>query len=126
MRELTEADVIVGGLGAVGTGILRGLDRRGARVIGIDRYRPPHEMGSSHGHARITREFVGEGTEYAPLVRRSHAIWAELEAKGARRRERTGLVYLAREGGGAKRHQADDFVDATRAVARAYFSFLFT
>jgi sarcosine oxidase len=119
LQKVSEVDVIVAGLGAVGTGILRGLDRLGARTIGIDRHRPPHEMGSSHGFARITREFVGEGAEYVPLVRRSHEIWAELEARGARLRERTGLVYLAREGGGARRHHAEDFVDATRAVARA-------
>ena len=116
---MKEADVIVGGLGAVGAGILRSLDRRGARVIGIDRYRPPHEMGSSHGQTRITREFVGEGPEYVPLVRRSHEIWAELERGGARLRERTGLVYLARRGGIAQRHHTNDFIAATCEVARA-------
>ena len=119
MSEIREADVLVGGLGAVGAGIVRGLDRLGCSVIGIDRYRPPHEMGSSHGLARITREFVGEGAEYAPLVRRSHEIWAEMEARGARLRERTGLVYLSRKGRGARRHHADDFIAATLEVAQA-------
>lgn len=119
MSDVRETDVVVGGLGAVGTGVLSALDRRGARVIGIDRYRPPHDMGSSHGLSRITREFVGEGAAYVPLVRRSHEIWDELQRRGARLRERTGLLYLSRRGGGARRHHADDFVEATRAVARA-------
>ena len=121
MSEIREADVLVGGLGAVGASIVRGLDRLGCSVIGIDRYRPPHEMGSSHGLARITREFVGEGAEYVPLVRRSHEIWDELERRGARLRERTGLLYLSRRDGAAPRHHAADFLEATRTVARAGF-----
>lgn len=119
MSDIREADVLVGGLGAVGAGIVRGLDRLGCNVIGIDRYRPPHEMGSSHGLTRITREFVGEGAEYAPLVRRSHEIWDALERRGARLRERTGLLYLSRRDGAAPRHHAADFLEATRTVARA-------
>ena len=49
MQHTTQTDIVVGGLGAVGAAIALGLDRRGADFIGIDRYRPPHEMGSSHG-----------------------------------------------------------------------------
>ena len=76
-----QADVIVVGLGAMGSAAAWQLARRGARVLGIDRYAPPHDQGSSHGLTRVTREAVGEGEAYAPLVRRSHAIWRELEAE---------------------------------------------
>src|SRR5215472_12586566 len=72
-------DAIVIGLGAMGSAALYQLASRGARVLGIDRYAPPHEEGSSHGETRITRLAIGEGDHYTPLVKRSHAIWRELE-----------------------------------------------
>jgi hypothetical protein len=46
----------------------------GARVIGIDRFNPPHAFGSSHGETRITRQAIGEGQAYVPLVVRSNQI----------------------------------------------------
>jgi sarcosine oxidase len=60
-------------------------------VIGIDRFHPPHDLGSSHGETRITRQAIGEGREYVPLVLRSNQIWEELEAA-------TGHDLLTRNG----------------------------
>ena len=72
-------DVIVVGLGAMGAATTYQLARRGARVVGIDRYAPPHTYGSSHGDTRITRLAIGEGDFYVPFALRSHEIWRELE-----------------------------------------------
>ena len=66
----TTADVIVIGLGAAGSAALYQLARAGIRAIGIDRWHPPHAMGSSHGETRITRQAIGEGEVYVPLVLR--------------------------------------------------------
>jgi sarcosine oxidase len=55
------------------------LAKRGARVLGIDRFSPPHNLGSSHGDTRITRLAIGEGAHYTPFARRSHEIWREIE-----------------------------------------------
>ena len=85
-------DVIVIGLGAMGSAALYQLAKRGRRVLGIDRFTPPHKLGSSHGDTRITREAIGEGEELVPLVRRSHEIWRELEAA-------TGKSLLSQVGG---------------------------
>jgi len=71
------ADVVVVGLGVAGSAVLHHLARQGASAIGIDRFRPPHDRGSSHGASRITRLAIGEGHEYVPLVQRSHALWRE-------------------------------------------------
>ncbi len=57
------------------------LLRGGAHVIGLDRFAPPHDQGSSHGATRITRLAIGEGEEYVPVVQRSHALWRALEAE---------------------------------------------
>jgi sarcosine oxidase len=73
------ADVVVVGLGAMGSAALWNLTKRGVSVIGIDRFTPPHSNGSSHGDSRITRQAIGEGTAYVPLVLRSHHLWRELE-----------------------------------------------
>jgi sarcosine oxidase len=54
-------DVAVVGLGAAGAATLYQLARRGVRVVGIDRFSPPHVYGSTHGDTRITREAIGEG-----------------------------------------------------------------
>ena len=74
-------DVVVLGLGAMGAAATYQLARRGARVLGIDRYSPPHEFGSTHGDTRITRIACGEGPEYSAFAARSHQIWRELEAE---------------------------------------------
>jgi sarcosine oxidase len=55
------------------------LAHRGRRVVGIDRYAPPHELGSSHGGTRIIREAYYENPRYVPLVRRALELWRELE-----------------------------------------------
>lgn len=71
-------DVVVVGLGAVGAASLYQLSLTGKKILGIDRFEPPHSEGSSHGESRITRLAVGEGAEYVGLAKRSHEIWKEL------------------------------------------------
>ncbi len=89
-------DLIVVGLGAVGSAALCQAALRGARVLGIDRYRPPHDFGSSHGETRITRQAVGEGAEFVPLVLRANVLWRELEAASGEKLlvQNGGLVLL--------------------------------
>lgn len=74
-------DVVVIGLGAMGSAALYQLARRGVKVLGIDRFHPPHHLGSTHGETRITRQGIGEGEAYVPLALRSHEIWREIEAE---------------------------------------------
>ncbi len=74
-------DAVVVGLGAMGSAAVYQLAKAGAAVLGIDRYAPPHQLGSTHGDTRITRLAIGEGPEYVPLVMRSHQIWRELETQ---------------------------------------------
>lgn len=78
-------DVIVVGLGAMGSAALYHLAQRGVRVIGFDRFAPPHALGSTHGLSRIIRESYYEHPRYVPLVQRAYELWAELERRSARR-----------------------------------------
>src|SRR5580765_7850408 len=61
------------------------LARSGQRVLGLDRFRPPHTFGSSHGQTRIIREAYFEHPLYVPLVQRAYELWAELERNQGQR-----------------------------------------
>lgn len=118
MAEAVETEVLVLGLGAVGAAVAYQLDRRGAPFIALERQPAAgHGFGSSHGESRITREAVGEGLDYIPLVQRSHEIVAELETPLRRLREEVGVLYLASGDAGGARHGATDFMAATRRAA---------
>src|SRR5688500_10065201 len=54
------------------------LARRGARVLGLDQFHPPHALGSSHGQTRIIREAYFEHPAYVPLVQRAYVLWEQL------------------------------------------------
>jgi sarcosine oxidase len=114
-------DVIVVGLGAMGAATLYQLAKRGVRVLGIDRFHPPHDLGSSHGDTRITRLALGEGAHYLPLARRSHEIWRELEAATGEVlfRQTGGLVFSSLQGREVA-HGAADFLQTTIDVAREH------
>lgn len=113
------ADVVVIGAGAVGAATILHLARRGVDVIGIDRFHPPHDRGSSHGETRVTRLATGEGPEYVPFVRRSHELWRALEEETGETLLRTcGFLAVDGSGGEAVRHGRAGFFDTTVEVAR--------
>jgi sarcosine oxidase len=72
-------DVIVVGLGAMGSATLHQLAQRGVRALGIEQFTPGHARGSSHGRSRIIREAYFEDPRYVPLVQRAYELWAALE-----------------------------------------------
>ncbi len=89
-------DVVVCGLGAMGSAALHHLARRGKRVLGLERYTPGHDRGSSHGHTRIIRLGYFEHPSYVPLLRRAYALWHDLE--GAIRRPLLHVTGIAEIG----------------------------
>jgi sarcosine oxidase len=106
-------DVAVVGLGAMGSAAVWHLARRGQRVIGLDRFAPGHERGSSHGATRIIRLGYFEHPGYVPLVRRAYRLWNELEAAaGCSLLEVTGIAEIGPPGG--------TLVTGTLAAAQAH------
>jgi sarcosine oxidase len=88
-------DVVVCGLGVMGSAALHHLARRGKRVLGLERYAPGHDRGSSHGHTRIIRLGYFEHPSYVPLLRRAYALWRELEgASGRQLLHLTGIAEI--------------------------------
>jgi sarcosine oxidase len=91
------ADVIIVGLGAMGSAAALQLARRGVRVLGFDRFSPPHAMGSSHGQTRIIREAYFEDPIYVPIVQRAYELWDELQrSSGTNIFLKTGGLMLGR------------------------------
>jgi glycine/D-amino acid oxidase-like deaminating enzyme len=74
-------DVIVVGLGAMGSSTAYHLAKRGAKVLGLEAFTPAHEKGSSHGESRIIRQAYFEDPAYVPLVLRAYELWDQLEAE---------------------------------------------
>ncbi len=52
-------DVIIIGLGAMGSAAAYQLAKRKVNVLGIDQFSPPHKFGSTHGETRVTQLAIG-------------------------------------------------------------------
>jgi monomeric sarcosine oxidase len=72
-------DAIVLGTGGIGSAAVYELARRGVRALGIDRFNPPHDKGSTHGQSRVIRQAYFEHPDYVPLLLESYRLWRELE-----------------------------------------------
>ncbi|MEV4701666.1 N-methyl-L-tryptophan oxidase [Actinoplanes sp. NPDC049316] len=71
-------DVIVVGLGGMGSAAAYHLAARGVRVLGLERFGAAHDHGSSHGGSRITRQSYFEDPAYVPLLLRAYELWERL------------------------------------------------
>jgi sarcosine oxidase len=113
-------DIAVIGLGAVGGAALLAGARARARVVGFDRFSPPHALGSTHGETRIVRAAIGEGADYSPFALRNFELTDRLAAEtGDTLLHRCGLLVL----GGVLPHAShvpDGFLDTTIEAARRY------
>lgn len=74
-------DVIVIGVGGMGSAAAYHLARRGKSVLGLEQFEIPNEMGSSHGLSRIIRLAYFEDPAYVPLLRRAYELWRALETE---------------------------------------------
>jgi len=121
-------DLAVVGLGAMGSATLWRAASRGVRAVGLDRFDPPHDRGSTHGQARVIRTAYAEDPAYVPLVRAAFPLWRELESgAGETLLVMTGAAMIGPAGsdvvGGALRsaqlHGLDhDLLDAEQASRR--------
>ena len=77
-------DVIVLGLGAMGSAAAYQLSAAGRSVLGLEQFGPAHDKGSSHGRSRIIRQAYFEDPAYVPLLHRSYELWNRLEQESGR------------------------------------------
>jgi sarcosine oxidase len=89
-------DVIVLGIGGVGCTVLDQLAQRGVCAIGIDRFNPAQDRGSTHGQTRAIRQAYFEHSNYVPLLVESYRLWRELEGRTRKRLyNEVGLIEIA-------------------------------
>lgn len=90
-------DVIVVGLGAMGSAAAFHLASRGVSVLGLEQFDIPHSRGSSHGHSRMIRQCYFEHPDYVPLLKRAYELWGELEERSEQKLLHiTGGVYIGK------------------------------
>ncbi|MCZ6671907.1 MAG: N-methyl-L-tryptophan oxidase [Verrucomicrobia bacterium] len=88
-------DVIVLGVGSMGSAACYHLAKRGIKVLGLEQFDIPHNQGSHHGKSRMIRKAYYEHPDYVPLLERAYELWDELEADATEKIiYRTGGLYL--------------------------------
>ncbi len=109
-------DAIVIGTGGVGSAALHHFALRGLRVVGVDRFPPGHDRGSSHGATRVIRQAYFEHPDYVPLLQQAYRQWEQLEQPtGTTLLHRVGLLEIGPPDGvvlpgvrdSARRHRLD-------------------
>ncbi len=92
---MSSHDVIVIGLGGMGSAAAYHLAARGQRVLGLERFNPAHDKGSSHGGSRIIRQSYFEDPAYVPLLLRAYELWEQLALDSQREVYRiTGGLFI--------------------------------
>src|SRR5579875_3428040 len=113
VRRTMDTDVVVVGLGAMGSMALWRLALRGVRAMGVEQFTPGHARGSSHGGSRIFRVAVFEGPPYVPIAQLAHRLWRELEhASGEELLITTGALMFG--------NQDSEVVSGSRKVAEDF------
>ncbi len=80
MISLTKRyNTIVIGVGGMGSATCYELAKRGRRVLGLERFDIPHELGSSHGHTRIIRLAYYEHPSYVMLLHRAYELFHQIQ-----------------------------------------------
>ena len=87
-------DVIVLGVGSMGSSACYYLAKQGYKVLGLEQFDIPHELGSHGGQSRIIRKAYAEHPDYVPLLQRAYENWKTLEEETSEQVYfKTGLLY---------------------------------
>ena len=94
-NKKTNYDVIVIGVGSMGSSACYHIAKQGHSVLGLEQFDIPHEMGSHTGQSRIIRKAYFEHPNYVPLLERAYQNWRSLEQEISNQIYfKTGLLYF--------------------------------
>ena len=95
--EQRNFDVIVLGVGSMGSSTCYYLVKHGVKVLGLEQFDIPNELSSHAGQSRIIRKAYFEHPDYVPLLEKSYQNWKHLEdITGTQVYFKTGLLYFAK------------------------------
>ncbi|HKR61680.1 MAG TPA: N-methyl-L-tryptophan oxidase, partial [Pyrinomonadaceae bacterium] len=77
MTRRMKWDVIVIGVGGMGSATAYELAKRGCRVLALEQYEIPHDLGASHGVNRMIRLAYAEDPRYIPMLRHAYRRWRD-------------------------------------------------
>lgn len=130
---MKQYDIAVIGAGAMGSAAAYHLAKSGKKILVLDRYAPPHSLGSSHGESRIIREAYFEHPMYVPLVRQAYALWNQLEQESGKKlflqtgglmiSDKNNKVFSGAAASAATYGIAYDYLD-NRAIKKRFPAFL--
>jgi sarcosine oxidase len=113
MTNKTHYDVIVIGVGSMGSSACWHLAERGLKVLGLEQFSIVHEKGSHSGQSRIIRKAYFEHPDYVPLLERAYENWDKLESlTKSHIYHKTGIVYFGQP--------ANDIIEGTKKSANLY------
>lgn len=96
-KQQKNFDVIVLGVGSMGSATCYYLAKQGHRVLGLEQFDIPHELGSHAGQSRIIRKAYFEHPDYVPLLEAAYNNWRDLENEtGTQLYFKTGLLYFGK------------------------------
>lgn len=97
LKQPDKFDIIVIGVGSMGSSACYYLSKRGYKVLGLEQFDITHENGSHAGQSRIIRKAYFEHPDYVPLLSRAYEGWKTLEEEtGEQVYFKTGLLYSGR------------------------------
>lgn len=106
-------DVIVVGVGSMGSSTVYHLARRGLRVLGLEQFDVPHTRGAGHGFSRVIRMAYFEHPDYVPLLRKAYENWRAIETEAG-----TGILHVT--GGVYMGTPTSELIEGSLRAQRAY------
>ena len=92
-------DVIVVGVGSMGSSACYQLAKRGVKVLGLEQFSIPNTLGAAGGFSRMIRLSYFEHPDYVALLRRSYELWNQIEKdSGQKLLYVTGGAYVGLPG----------------------------
>ena len=91
-------DVIVAGIGSMGSAACYYLSEKGASVLGLEAHKIVNDEASHSGQTRIVRKAYFEHPDYVPLLQSAYEGWKSLEDHTGRQHfHEVGLAYFGKQ-----------------------------
>ena len=97
----------------MGSAVAYHVAKRGRKVLALEQFNIPNDLGPSHGVNRIIRLAYAEDPRYIPLLRRAYRLWKDLG-----RRAREQLLFIT--GGIDAGRESSWIIQGSLAACRAH------